>query len=389
MRSKYKRILAAAGTLIIFPGMLLAADSTPATKSDNGSAMMTVLVSLMVILLFIIGLLGTVIQRLSTAVREKIRTDRKNTTNTVATMVLLLLLMGSGFSTFAADAAKPVAAAVSGTVDGIPANDFYLLIGFIIMEIIVIFGMVISINKLMQVFNNKVEVSPVTGKVIQRNWFWDTFNKAVPIEKEKDLLLDHNYDGIRELDNSLPPWWKYGFILTIIVAGIYLYRYQIAHIAPNPDEEYQAEMQQGEEAKAAYLAKSANNVDETNVTYLKDESSLAAGKDLFIANCAACHRPDAGGVVGPNLTDDYWLHGGSIKDIFKTIKYGWMDKGMKSWKDDFSPVQMQQLSSYIKSIRGTNPPAPKAPQGDLYIEGNTAPAGAATDSIKAGKVGVK
>ena len=116
------------------------------------------------------------------------------------------------------------------------------------------------------------------------------------------------------------------------------------------------------------MKKSANKVDENTVVYLTDATSLGEGKKIFTTICAACHLADGGGSVGPNLTDDYWLHGGGIKDIFKTIKYGWPEKGMKSWKDDYTPVQIAQLASYVKSLHGTKPGKPKEPQGVLYEE---------------------
>jgi cytochrome c oxidase cbb3-type subunit 3 len=146
-------------------------------------------------------------------------------------------------------------------------------------------------------------------------------------------------------------------------------------------QELQIAMQQAEQEKEAYLAKSANKVDENSVVFLNDAVALGSGKKIFTASCAPCHGADGGGVVGPNLTDDYWLHGGSLNDVFKTIKYGWTEKGMKSWKDDFSPVQIAQIASYVKSLHGTKPATPKEPQGELYKESNaTSPAVA--DSIK-------
>ena len=101
---------------------------------------------------------------------------------------------------------------------------------------------------------------------------------------------------------------------------------------------------------------------------MSDASNLEAGKKIFTTTCAACHAADGGGMVGPNLTDNYWIHGGSIVDIFKTIKYGWPEKGMKSWQEDYSPVQMAQLSSYVKSLTGTKPAKAKEPQGDLFSD---------------------
>ena len=192
-------------------------------------------------------------------------------------------------------------------------------------------------------------------------------------------MLDHDYDGIRELDNNLPAWWKYGFYLTIVVAFVYVWYYH-SGAGPTQLDEYAAEVKAGEEAKEAYLAKSAGNIDE-NTVKMGDEASISSGKTLYASNCAACHAPDGGGTVGPNLTDSYWLHGGSISDVFKSIKYGWADKGMKSWKDDFSPKQIADLSTFIKSLNGTTPAAPKDKQGELYTEGSEEKAPDSTKAI--------
>jgi len=225
--------------------------------------------------------------------------------------------------------------------------------------------------------------SSVAQPVAEENsWvkWWDKLNSFRPMKEEAKIDLGHNYDGIRELDNRLPPWWLYGFYVTIVFAGIYLWRYHVSHTAPLSGEEYAIAMAKAEAEKEAYLKKSANNVDENTVVLLTDASALAAGKNVFATNCAACHLTDGGGSVGPNLTDDYWLHGGSVKDIFKTVKYGVPEKGMRSWKEDLSPMQISQVTSYIKSLKGTKPANPKEPQGSLFEE--SAPEGAAADSAK-------
>jgi cytochrome c oxidase cbb3-type subunit 3 len=204
-----------------------------------------------------------------------------------------------------------------------------------------------------------------------RQWIndlWNKINKFKPISEEASIDSGHNYDGIRELDNVTPPWFITGFILTIIFAAVYLYRYHIGNSAPLQIEEFEIEMAQAEKDKAAYLATQANKVDESSVKMLGD-ADIDAGHALFTQSCVACHGQTGGsmpGGVGPNLTDEYWLHGGSITDIFKTIKYGWPEKGMISWQNTFSPMQMAQIASYIKSLGGTNPPNAKSPQGELY-----------------------
>jgi len=189
--------------------------------------------------------------------------------------------------------------------------------------------------------------------------------RSTPIENEADILLDHEYDGIRELNNRIPPWFNYLFIATIIFAVIYFFDYEILKTSPSQIEEYKMEMKMASTQKQDKL-KSGALLDEKTVTVLKEAAELNKGKEIFNANCVACHRQDGGGLVGPNLTDDYWIHGGGIKNIFKTITNGVPEKGMISWKSQLNPKQIQQVASYIISLQGTNPKNPKPPQGDKY-----------------------
>ncbi len=191
---------------------------------------------------------------------------------------------------------------------------------------------------------------------------------SVPVAQEKDVLLDHDYDGIRELDNNLPPWWKYGFYFTIVFSFFYLVHYHVSRTGKLQLAEYQDELVLAEKQKEERLKASADNVTEDNVVLLADVEAIAKGKETFEKLCSACHRADAGGQVGPNLTDEYWLHGGGIKNVFKTITYGVPNKGMISWQAQLSPKQIQQVASYILSLKGTNPPGPKEPQGDIWVE---------------------
>lgn len=196
--------------------------------------------------------------------------------------------------------------------------------------------------------------------------FTQVLTDAVPVEREEEIMLDHEYDGIRELDNNLPPWWVWMFYATIIYAFVYLIYYHVLPYGENQEEEYLSEMRAAELEKEAYMATAKNLIDEISVEYLGDAADLAAGKAIYDGNCMACHAPDGGGGVGPNLTDEYWLHGGSIKDIFRVVKYGVPTKGMIAWESQLSPLQMAQVSSYIKDFGGTTPAAPKEPQGDLW-----------------------
>ena len=190
----------------------------------------------------------------------------------------------------------------------------------------------------------------------------------VPIEKEVDVMLDHEYDGIRELDNSLPPWWKYLFYATIIFSVIYLVRFHITGSGQLSIEEYTTEMQAAAEAKAEFIASAGEMISEENVTFLADQSSITLGQSIYAGNCATCHGQLGEGGAGPNLTDDYWIHGGGIKNVFKSIKYGIPSKGMIAWQSQFNPEQMQKVASYILTLKGSNPPNAISPQGEIYVE---------------------
>lgn len=195
--------------------------------------------------------------------------------------------------------------------------------------------------------------------------FWNRFNDSVPVAREAEVATDHEYDGIRELDNRLPPWWLYGFYFTIAFGVVYLFRFFFLDM-PTQAEEYQAEMQQAKEEVKVYLASLDNLVDESNVELSTAIADLNAGKAVFESNCSVCHAADGGGGVGPNFTDKYWLHGGDMPSIFKTIKYGVPSKGMIAWESQLSPKKMQQVASYIYMMEGTTAANPKAAQGDLF-----------------------
>ncbi len=199
---------------------------------------------------------------------------------------------------------------------------------------------------------------------------WDRINSFRPIREESKFDTGHDYDGIHELDNIIPPWFTAAFAGTILFAGVYLYRYHYAHSAPLSIQEFKMEMDAAAKLDNERLAGQGAAVDENSVTLLgADDISL--GKATFGQYCTPCHMAHGGSSptgVGPNLTDDYWIHGGSIKDIFKSIKYGWPEKGMISWKDQLSANQIAQIASFIHSIHGSNPPGAKQPQGEIYKE---------------------
>ncbi|GGA94729.1 cbb3-type cytochrome c oxidase N-terminal domain-containing protein [Puia dinghuensis] len=267
---------------------------------------------------------------------------------------------------------KPKPPALAGAALAVPAVNglsdtaFYLIVSVVALEIFVIMALLYNLRVIIGRKRAAGAAKTATAPAPPRISWWDRLNRFRPVTQEAELDLGHDYDGIRELDNRLPPWWLYGFYCTILFAGVYLWRYHIAHTAPLPAEEYAIAVRNAEIEKAEYLKKAAGNVDENTVKLLTAPADLAAGKAVFESTCFACHGKNGEGGVGPNLTDDYWLHGGSINDVFKTIKYGWPDKGMKSWKDDYSPSQIAQIASYVKSLQGTHPDNPKPPQGTLY-----------------------
>jgi len=192
---------------------------------------------------------------------------------------------------------------------------------------------------------------------------WSKLMGLRPISEEKDIMMDHEFDGIVELDNPTPAWFMGLFYSTILFAVVYMLNYHVFEWSPLQDEEYVIEMKAAEVEKAAFLANSGELIDENSVKVSTEAGVIAAGKAVYTQNCIACHGVLGEGTVGPNLADDSWIHGGTVNDIFKTIKYGVPEKGMIAWEKTLTPKQTSDLSNYILSLQGTNPPNPKAPQG--------------------------
>ncbi|XLS30704.1 cbb3-type cytochrome c oxidase N-terminal domain-containing protein [Flavobacteriaceae bacterium M23B6Z8] len=189
-----------------------------------------------------------------------------------------------------------------------------------------------------------------------------------PIEEEQEIILDHNYDGIKELDNDLPPWWVWGFYATILFAVIYLARYHVFN-GVDQEMEYEQEVAEAQIAIEEYKRTAKDLVDVNTVVLLTDIADLKAGKAVFELNCVACHKADGGGGIGPNLTDPNWILGGGIKNVFRTISEGGRDgKGMIAWKQSLKPAEMAQVASYVISLEGTIPAEPKAPEGEIWID---------------------
>ncbi|TDO26432.1 cbb3-type cytochrome c oxidase N-terminal domain-containing protein [Sediminibacterium goheungense] len=334
----------------------------PPKPSAMANPLAQVLVVIIAVLLLAIALLSHVVLGAAEMKMKEFREKRKSDAQPKVLMVIVFLLTSS--FAFAAD--EPASSApVSSTISGLSPTAFYSLISVVGVELLVLLWLLYHLKSLLAKEKPVVIVAEKESAITR---WWTKANNFKPVQEEATIDLGHDYDGIRELDNRLPPWWLYGFYICIIFAGIYLWRYHVTHTAPSSLEELAAVMKKAEADKENYLKKAANNVNENTVTYLSDATALEAGKKIFVTACAACHAADGGGLVGPNLVDEYWLHGGSVSDIFKSIKYGWPEKGMKSWKDDYSPAQIAQLASYIKSLKGTRPATAKEPQGEIYKE---------------------
>ena len=211
--------------------------------------------------------------------------------------------------------------------------------------------------------------------------------RSKEIEEEHDIMLDHDYDGIKELDNVLPPWWVNLFYLTIIFAFVYLVRF---HIYNDYDQatEFETEMAIAKAEVEKYKLTAPDLMDKDKVTLLTDATALAEGKKLFETSCVACHKADGGGSIGPNLTDEHWILGGGIKNVFNTLMEGGREgKGMVSWKATIKPSDLQKVASYVLSLQGTNPPDAKPAEGDIWVDENapkteTSKDSTVTDSTK-------
>lgn len=192
------------------------------------------------------------------------------------------------------------------------------------------------------------------------------------VEEEGELLMDHNYDGIQELDNVLPPWWTYLFYGCIVFAIGYMGYYHLLG-GETQDQEYQRKNTIALAEIEEWKKTAKDLVDASNVTMLTEEADLNAGKVIYMERCVACHLADGGGSIGPNLTDKYWILGGGIKEVFHTISEGGREgKGMIPWKSELKPLEIQQVSSYILTLVGTTPAVGKEPEGELWDNENTA-----------------
>lgn len=256
---------------------------------------------------------------------------------------------------------------------------FHIVFIFLLIAIEVVLNSVEKVSYHLLSPEEKVQydleqTKPIAQQEAFKKWM-KKFTALKSIHEEADVLLDHDYDGIKELDNVLPPWWVGLFYATIIFALVYLVRFHIMD-EYNQDQEFATEMQVADKAVEEYMKTAPDVMDKDKVTLLTDASAIAEGKTLFDANCVACHKADAGGAIGPNLTDKFWINGGGIKNVFNTIMEGGRPgKGMIPWKDQIKPTQIQKIASYVLSLQDTNPKdaKPVEPEAKEWNDEATAP----------------
>lgn len=265
----------------------------------------------------------------------------------------LFILLYSGL--FAPETGQSVLSISSGEDLLLLSLALLLLVGLVLVAAMAIYLLFV----LKKALNPNAASQPAEHRT-----FWQYITGLRPISQEKDLMMEHAYDGIAELDNPTPPWFMWLFYSTIGFAAIYLLIFHVIGSGDIMAQEYTQEMAIADKQREEYIKKVAGSINENTVTLLKDTKSVGEGKTLFNQYCTACHGEKGEGKVGPNLTDVYWLHGGNVKSVFHTITEGVPEKGMISWKKQLNPLQIQQVTSYVLSLQGTNPAGAKEPQGE-------------------------
>lgn len=304
--------------------------------------------SIIIMLIIIIGMSYSIRTLVNSDFFKKKLKEKESKSSGVATAIIVLI----GFTLFNFNTSYALEFMQPGEAsEGMPwllveTSDLYYLVAINIFLLGVIFYMRRLFNEFITMVKDEKQHQAEAESADVMKRVNTVLTDAVPIEEEHTILLHHEYDGIRELDNNLPPWWVWGFYMTIGFAVIYLFNYHVLGISDLQAEEYNKSVKQAEIEVQAYLDKMAMNVDENSATLMTDASDLSAGKALFEKNCTTCHKMDGSGDIGPNLTDKNWIYGYDVKDIFKTVKYG-TPNGMPLHSDKLNPIQTQQVSSYV------------------------------------------
>ncbi len=337
---------------------------------DNLNLFYWLLTSIVVLLIAIIVLSSSILTlaksdyfKSKIAEREAEDKAAKNGMNTtIITIIAFFGIIMAGNQSFALTFYNPGEAALAGEdmpwlkVENI---DLYFLLTINIILVIVLFYLRKMFRNLIALTKKPEELVAEQPQTLKK--LYQVLSDVVPIEEEHTILMHHEYDGIRELDNNLPPWWVWMFVATIIFAVVYLFNYHVFKTSDLQIVAYEKEMKKAEREVKAYREKMSMNVDATTATLMTDPADISQGKALFEVNCVSCHEAKGQGKVGPNLTDEYWIHGNDIKDLFKTISEGVAAKGMPAHNSKFNPVQIQQVASFVLSLPYT---AGNAPQGE-------------------------
>jgi cytochrome c oxidase cbb3-type subunit III len=303
---------------------------------------------------------------------QKSKEDNKGLDLQKAIPITLALSLGS-LCTFAQE---PAARSFWDDPLKDPMFPIYMVTTMVFVVILLVMAVAITMIRVLNLFIREVARERATrlgmAYVPEPNaWdkFWQRMNRSVPLQQEADIDMGHSYDGIRELDNHLPPWWKWLFYATIVWALVYVVVFHFSDTLPLSGEEYQQELAAAEaQAQRLKASQPQATIDEATLQFTSDAAIIDAGKNLFSAfNCGSCHRTDGGGnAIGPNLTDVYWLHGGDVKQVYASIKDGYVDKGMPAWGKSMSPKEVRDVAFFVMSLQGTNPANAKAPQGELF-----------------------
>lgn len=248
----------------------------------------------------------------------------------------------------------------------------YITFGLVLVVAILVLVVAFYVLQVLKTFLQKEKAgAELSEQKPQPSWLsslWLKWNALKPLEEEQTLLLDHDFDGIQELDNHLPPWWTGLFYLCIVYAVVYMAIFHVFKTSPLQEEEYAIEMAEAAAAKQENQVDEVYDFDENTVTATEVSVELADGQKFFDQNCAVCHKTDGGGLAGPNLTDEYWRNGGGIKNVYKVIKNGVPNTAMIAWESRFKPDQLRSLASYVLTLQGTNPAGALPPDGELYKE---------------------
>lgn len=304
----------------------------------------------LVLLLAILMLTNSIMSFIKSDVFKKKMSEKEEKENNGPNLGKIITLLVIGFAlfvpmdTFALNYIAPGESEEKSLWLIVENSDIYalLIIDFLLLLVVLYLKRLFNSFYYM-VYTRKVKAGKAKNKVAK------VFTDAVPIEEEASILMEHEYDGIRELDNNLPPWWVWGFYLTIIFSVIYVFHFHFFRTGDLQTAEYDKSVATAQKEINEYLKSQSMNVDESNVTLMTEAADLGEGKNIFTTNCTVCHK-DGEGDIGPNLTDKFWIYGNDIKDVFKVIKFG-APNGMPDHASKLNPIQLQQVASYVLSLK--------------------------------------